>query len=104
MATVLTSYQAAGWLADAWRPQALTYVPQVGSGLPEVDVDAWEAAWGTASGGERVMLSVMRSLTDGMPVDLSELERLDAPNFSLVVHALARMWPVEEHPFGLEAG
>ena len=95
MATVLVSYQAAGCLADAWRPEALTYVPEVGSGLPEVDIDAWQAAWGTASGGERVMLAVIRSLADGTPIDLSDLARLDALHFALVVRALTRMWPVE---------
>lgn len=103
MGTVLVPYQAAGWLADAWRPDELTHVPEVGSGLPEVDIHAWEVAWGTASGGERVMLAVVRSLVDGSSVNLSELARLDGSNFALVVQALAQMWPVEEHPAGLEA-
>lgn len=98
MTDKLVPYQAAGWLADAWRPDELTYIPEVGAGLPEVDIDALDECWGHASGGERVMLAVIRSLAAGTPISLTELARLDAHNFSLVVQALARMWPVEERP------
>lgn len=103
MDPVLVPYQAAGWLADAWRPDALTFVPR-STGLPEVDLDAWEAACVGASGGERVMLDVIRSLADGTPVSLNDLARLDGNNFALVVQAMARMWPVEQRPAGLEPG
>lgn len=98
MTDALVPYQAAGWLAGAWRPDELTYIPEVGAGLQEVDIDALEGCWGHGSGGERVMLAEIRSLADGTPIDLSELARLDADNFALVAQALARMWPVEKRP------
>jgi hypothetical protein len=78
----LTSYAAAVWIAQEWRP---TLLDEQG----DLDGDAVTSARPVASGGSGVMLDAIASLTTGQPFDLRDLGRVDDESRSLLLAALA---------------